>query len=161
MSHLGGIDLTTLGPPANRAESKADAKYENPFHFNFHNPFKSKPVLDSTNSAADEVNHDQAVNLETAEVVPLPGHLSANNIVEEETDLQIPRGEISAEEAGNVAILAGVGNSVGIKEDLAVDVDAETEKALDSNSESEDEKSEENEENEESEELEEVEDIPA
>ena len=149
MSHLGGIDLTTLGPPANRADVKANA---NTFHFNFQNPFKSKPALDLTNSVEGEGTHDQVENLETAEVVPQPGHLAVEKILEEEPVLQIPRGEISAEEAGNVAILAGVGNSVGIKDMV---VDENKEESLDSNNQSEEES------DGESEEFEEIQDIPA
>ena len=156
MSHLGGIDLTTLGPPANRAQLKTDVKHENPFHFNFHNPFGNKPVI---NAVEGEGVHDQVENLETAELVPQPGHISIDKIPVEETELEIPHGEISVEEAGSIAALAGVGNRVGIKEDIDMDVDVKDEESLDSSSENEEESDGESEE--ESERIEELEDAPA
>ena len=157
LSHLGGIDLTTLGPPANRAQLKTDAKHENSFHFNFHNPFVNKPVI--TNAVEGEGVHDQVENLESSELVPQPGHVSIDKIPEEETELEIPHGEISVEEAGSVAALAGVGNKVGIKEDIDLDVDVKDERFLDSNSENEEESDGESEED--SEKIEELEDAPA
>ena len=131
LSHLGGIDLTTLGPPVKRAEPKADAKFDNSFHFKFQFPFGKHDLTKSVEEG--ETTPDQVENLETAELVPQPGHQSIDKSEHEEVELPIPRGEISAEEAGNVAILAGVGSEVPTKDDM--DADVKKVESIDSNSE--------------------------
>ena len=129
LSHLGGIDLTTLGPPVKRAKAKTDAKFENPFQFKF--PFGKHDLTKSEEEG--EITPAQVENLETAELVPQPGHQSIDKSEKAEVELQIPRGEISVEEAGNVAILAGVGSEGATKDDM--DADVKKEESLDSNSE--------------------------
>ena len=142
LSHLGGIDLTTLGPPVKRAEAKADAKFENPFHFKFQFPFGKHDLTKSEEEG--EITPDQVENLETAELVPQPGHQTIDKSEKEEVELQIPRGEISVEEAGNVAILAGVGSSEGATKD-DMDADVKKEESLDRNSDGKGESEEDNE----------------